>query len=52
MVLLGPDKTPLKYPSTIDLLFDPPSPTGAPHAIRQALPSDAYGIDPREYFLA
>jgi HD-GYP domain-containing protein (c-di-GMP phosphodiesterase class II) len=52
MIILGPDKKPMKYPSTFDLLFDPPSPTGEPHAIRQSLPSDAYGIDPKEYFLA
>ena len=51
MIILGPDKKPVN-PSTVDLLFDPLSPRGEPHAIRQALPSDAYGIDPREYFLA
>jgi len=52
MLILGHDKKPLKHPATLNLLRDPVSRTGRPHAIRQALPPDAYGIDPQEYLLA
>jgi HD-GYP domain-containing protein (c-di-GMP phosphodiesterase class II) len=52
MVLLGPDKTPNRYPPTLDLLYDPPSPRGTPYRILRALPPNAYGIDPKEFYLA
>lgn len=52
MVLLAPDKTPNRYPPTLDLLYDPPSPQGKPYRIVRALPPNAYGIDPKEFYLA
>jgi HD-GYP domain-containing protein (c-di-GMP phosphodiesterase class II) len=52
MILLGPDKTPDRRPRTLDLIYDPANPTGEPYRIVKALPSDAYGIDPKDFFLA
>lgn len=51
LVLLAPDKTFERRPRSLDLMLDPPSPTGEPYRISTALPSDAYGIDPAEFFL-
>ncbi|MCB1907048.1 MAG: HD-GYP domain-containing protein [Rhodocyclaceae bacterium] len=51
MVLLAPDKSQNPYPPLLDLLYDPVTPTGEPYAIARALPPDAYGIDPREFYL-
>ncbi len=52
MILLAADKSVERYPITIDLMMNPTTPTGAPYSIKQALPSDAYGIDPKEFYLA
>lgn len=52
MILLAADKSVERYPITIDLMMNPTTPTGRPYSIKQALPSDAYGIDPREFYLA
>lgn len=51
LMLLGPDKTPNRHPTTIDLLYDPLTPTGEPYQIRRALAPGAYGIDPQEFYL-
>lgn len=52
LILLGPDKSVERYPLTLDLMLDPPTPTGTPYRIIQSLPSNAYGIDPAEFYLA
>lgn len=51
LVLLAPDKTLERRPRNLDLLLEPETPTGEPYRIRNALPPDAYGIDPSEFFL-
>lgn len=52
LVLLGPDKTPNRYPPTLDLLYAPTTPAGERYAIVRSLPPDAYGIDPAEFYLS
>ena len=51
MILLGPDKSVEKRPISLDLMYDPQTPTGEMYRIIKALPSNAYGIDPAEFFL-
>lgn len=51
LILLAPDKTLERRPRSLDLILDPPTPTGEPYRIKSALPSNAYGIDPTEFFL-
>lgn len=51
MVLLAPDKSPNAHPPILDLLYDPPAPDGEPYAVVRALPPNAYGIDPQEFYL-
>ncbi len=51
MVLLAPDKTQNIYPPLLDLLYDPLTPAGEVYSIVRALPPDAHGIDPQEYYL-
>lgn len=51
LVLLGPDKSPERRPRTLDLLMEPNIGTGEACRIVRALPADAYGIDPAEYYL-
>ena len=52
LILLGPDKSPERHPITIDLMLEPPTPTGELYRITKALPANAYGIDPVEFYLA
>ena len=52
MVLLGPDKSSNRYPPTLDLLYDPAAPDGCTYHIKKALAPNAYGIDPREFYLS
>lgn len=52
MILLGPDKSVERNPLTLDLMMDPPTPTGEPYRILHALPANAYGIDPGEFYLS
>ncbi|HRP67231.1 MAG TPA: HD-GYP domain-containing protein [Thauera sp.] len=52
LVLLGPDKTLERFPRTLDLLMRPETPAGEPYRIVQALPPNAYGIDPDDLYLA
>lgn len=51
MVLLAADKTLERFPRTLDLLYNPASPTGERYRIVRALPAGSYGIDPAEFFL-
>lgn len=51
LVLLAEDKSIERRPRNLDLMLDPKSPTGEPYRIRHALPAQAYGIDPTEFFL-
>lgn len=48
LVITEPDRTPRKYPSTLDLIYDV---SDRPVYIRRGLPSDAFGLDPSEYYL-
>ena len=52
LVLLGPDKSVERHPRNLDLIYEPPTPTGEPYRIVKALPLNAYGIDPAEFFLS
>ena len=49
MLLLDPTKK--AYPATLDLINDPMSDDKTPFQIRRDLPTGAYGIDPREFYL-
>ncbi|MBL8482649.1 MAG: HD-GYP domain-containing protein [Rhodocyclaceae bacterium] len=51
MVLLGPDKTPNRFPPMLDLITDPIAFGDTPYRIVRALPAGAHGIDPREFYL-
>lgn len=51
LILLAPDKSVERRPLTLDLMLDPPTPTGEPYRIVRALPADAYGINPAEFYL-
>jgi HD-GYP domain-containing protein (c-di-GMP phosphodiesterase class II) len=51
LILLAPDKQPERHSRSLDLMLDPLTPTGEPYRIRHALPLDAYGIDPAEFYL-
>lgn len=51
LILLGSDKSVERYPRSIDLLMNPETPNGAAYHIRTALPENAYGIDPRDFYL-
>ena len=52
IIVLGPDKSIERHPITLDLMMDPPTPTGETYRIMHALPANAYGIDPGEFYLA
>lgn len=52
LVLLAPDKTPNRYPPTLDLLYAPVTPDGQTYSVVRALPAGAYGIDPAEFYLS
>lgn len=52
LVLLAPDKSVERFPRTLDLLMQPETAEGEPYRIVQALPPNAYGIDPNDFFLA
>lgn len=51
LVLLAEDKTLKRRPRNLDLILEPTTPLGEPYRIKSALPSNAYGIDPTEFFL-
>ncbi len=52
LVLLAPDKSVERFPRTLDLLMQPETTEGEPYRIVQALPPNAFGIDPNDFFLA
>lgn len=51
LVLLAPDKTIDRFPRTLDLIMQPLAHSGEPYRIVQALPPNAHGIDPADFFL-
>ena len=51
LVLLAPDKSIERFPRTIDLLMQPEFGEGERYRIVQALPPNAYGIDPNDFYL-
>jgi HD-GYP domain-containing protein (c-di-GMP phosphodiesterase class II) len=48
LVVTDADKTVRKYPTVLDLIYDV---SDKPTYIRRGLPSNAYGIDPTEFYL-
>jgi hypothetical protein len=50
LIISGKDKTPLQTPATLDLLH-PPASYETPPSILSGLPTGAYGLKPREYYL-
>ncbi len=48
LVITETDKTPRKYPGTLDLIYDV---SERPVYIRRGLASNAFGLDPGEYYL-
>ena len=51
LILLAEDKSLKRRPRNLDLILEPTTPMGEPYRIKSALPSNAYGIDPSEFFL-
>ena len=51
LVLMAADKRLERRPRNLDLILDPPTPTGTPYRIVKSLPPNAYGLDPSEFFL-
>ena len=52
LVLMAPDKSLERRPRSLNLMLEPNTSTGEPYRIVRALPSNAYGIEPSEFFLA
>jgi HD-GYP domain-containing protein (c-di-GMP phosphodiesterase class II) len=50
LIISGPDKRPSTSPSTVDLLY-PPATQKIALSILHGLPTGAYGLNPREYYL-
>jgi HD-GYP domain-containing protein (c-di-GMP phosphodiesterase class II) len=50
MILLNPDKTKNNFPTTINLMLNPQTPTGKPYKIVRGLPPNSYGLDPSSYY--
>lgn len=50
LIISGPDKSPSPNPATLDLLY-PPATQETPLSILRGLPTGAYGLNPREYYL-
>jgi len=51
LVLLAPDKSVERFARTLDLLMLPQTPAGEAYRILRALPPNAYGIDPNDFYL-
>ena len=51
MVLLSADKSLMSRPKYLNLMQSPVAPGGDPYRVVKALPPNAYGIDPAEFFL-
>lgn len=52
LLLTSPDKTPSAFPTMVDLLYDPDLGGEEPAFIRRSLPAGAYGLNPRDNYLA
>ncbi len=52
LVVTGPDKAPAKFPSLLDLLYEPQSGREEAVYIRRGLAEGAYGLDLRDFYLA
>jgi HD-GYP domain-containing protein (c-di-GMP phosphodiesterase class II) len=52
LVVTGPDKTPSKHPMLLDLLYDAKVGDQENVFIRRGLPSGAYGLDLKDFYLA
>lgn len=52
LMVLAADKSIERFPVTLDLMMDPLTPDRREYRIVQALPTNAYGIDPAEFYLA
>jgi HD-GYP domain-containing protein (c-di-GMP phosphodiesterase class II) len=52
LIITGPDKSPLKVPASLDLLYAKEGPSGSAPYIVRGLPVDASGVDPAEYYLS
>ena len=51
LIMLAADKSVERYPITLDLMMEPVAGDGTPYRILHAVASDAYGIDPSEFYL-
>jgi len=51
LVISAPDKTPLKIPATLDLLYGGAALNQMPY-IRRGLPTASFAVDPKEYYLS
>lgn len=51
MVLLSADKSLMSRPKYLNLMQSPVAPGGDPYRVVKALPPNAHGIDPAEFFL-
>lgn len=52
LIVLAADKSIERYPRTLDLMMNPATALGETYRILRSLPPDAFGIDPRELYLA
>ena len=51
LLVLDPNKQPYSTPIMLDMLYEPPTPTGEPYRIVKGLRIGAHDVDPREQFL-
>jgi HD-GYP domain-containing protein (c-di-GMP phosphodiesterase class II) len=52
LVVTGPDKTPVAYPTMVDLLYDPKMGGEEPAFIKRGLAPGAYGLNLADFYLA
>jgi len=52
LVVTGPDKSPVGFPSLLDLLYDPKTGDDMPIFIRRGLAAGAFGLDLKDFYLA
>ena len=51
LIVTGPDKTRVQFPTMVDLLYDPKMGGDEPAFIKRGLPAGAYGLDLKDYYL-
>ncbi len=51
LLVLDHNKQPYASPIMLDMLYEPPTPTGEPYRIVKGLRIGAHDVDPREQFL-